>query len=504
MILKQAHRVARPVTGWLLTLLFSGCHAPEPTPTDRSDRLASALGMEVLDRASLQSSEGKPLNYSGYTVRPVRLEVFKDFGISAALWLPDSSPPFPTLILAHGHFGEGKSSGESQAPAHVMASRGWAVLAMDTPGVEEGDLPGRQIHHADGAHNRALLAAAGTSAMAMQIHGLQAGLDYLESRNDIGPISAGGASGGAVQALYLTRIDPRPERVVLASYVPMPREAQAGGCACDTVPGWAGPDPALIEDMTRPSLWLSELEQPAPKGLPETATFEVFPSPHGFAPALIQRTADWLDEQAATGSQQTILNPIPHTPSTSLASTDLGSATIFDLLQSAPSKPWEPKPAEMVPHVVECTGSGPTILLAGGGAEEQEVISKAGHQACRLDFSPGETALAASIATKSPLANKATGALLAAMSEVQAIGVFASRAWGVAAQGAGVPYVLEDPLRTFNDVDPKIDPAWVHVPGVWWTDHFYSSAISVGTNPTELVEALITHVQAGSTSEAHP
>ncbi|MEE2752054.1 MAG: hypothetical protein VX519_11550 [Myxococcota bacterium] len=492
------------MTVWLFTLLFSGCRMPDSAPTDRSERLASALGMEVLERVSVQSLEGEPLSYPGYTVRPVRLEVFKDFRISGALWLPDSPPPFPTLLLAHGHFGEGKSSGESQAPAHVMADRGWAVLAMDTPGVEEGDLPGRQIHHAEGAHNRALLAAANTSAMALQVHGLQAGLDYLESREDIGPISVGGASGGAVQALFLARIDPRPERVVLASYVPMPREAQAGGCACDTVPGWPGPDPSLIEDMTRPSLWLSELEQPAPKGLPDTATFEVLPSPHGFAPALIQRTADWLDKQAAKGSSKPIPNPIPHTPSTSLASLDLGSATIFNLVESAPSKRWKPDPAEMVPHVVECSGAGPAILLAGGTTTAQQAISNAGYQTCRLEFSPGETSLAASIATESPLANRAAGALLSAMSEVQAIGVFATRAWGVAAEGAGVPYVLGDPLQKLEDINPKIDPAWVHVPGIWWTENFYTSAMSVGTNPDKLVEALIQHAQSRPKPEARP
>ena len=362
------------MSAWLLSLLFLGCSADPPAPADISKRLASALGMDGLTRAPLVVSEGKGLDYPSYTVRPVRLDVFEDFRISGALWLPKSAPPFPTLLMAHGHFGEGKSSGESQAPAHVMAERGWAVLALDTPGVEEGDLPGRQIHHADGAHNRAVLAAAGTSAMALQLHGLQAALDYLQTREDVSSISVGGASGGAVQALYLARIDPRPNLVLLASFVPMPREAQAGGCACDTVPGWPGPDPTLLENMTRPSLWLSELVQPAPAGLPESATFEIIKSHHGFAPEMIQRAADWLDEKSGRTSSTPLPSVIPHTPSTSLASSDLGSATVFDLVRNTPKKTWKPNPAELIPHIVECTGRGSIILVAGGDSSDEKAI----------------------------------------------------------------------------------------------------------------------------------
>lgn len=477
---------------WLLPMLLVGCSKDLPVPpADVSDRLADALGMDGLTRAPLVVSEGEPLDYPSYTVRPIRLEVFEDFRVSAALWLPKNEPPFPTLLVAHGHFGEGKSSGESQAPAHVMASRGWAVLALDTPGVEEGDLPGRQIHHADGAHNRAVLAAAGTSAMALQLHGLQAALDYLQSREDVGSIAVGGASGGAVQAIYLARIDPRPNLVVLASYVPMPREAQAGGCACDTVPGWPGPDPALFEDMTRPALWLSELEQPVPGGLPESATFEVIQSPHGFAPEMIQRAADWLDTKSGRPAPTSIPHPIPHTPSTSLASSELGSATVFDLLGKPRIKRWKPNPTEMVSHMVECVGRGPTILLAGGNSNDERAILNAGHTACRLEFSPGETALAASIATQSPLANRAAGALRSAVTEIGAIGVYAVRAWGVAAEGAGVPYVLRDPLKKFEEIDTKGDPSWVHVPGIWWTPDFYESALLADKTPEKLVEALL-------------
>jgi dienelactone hydrolase len=288
--------------------------------------------MEKLPRATLAMREGEVLPYPTYTVRPVSLEVFENFWISGALWLPAGDGPHPGLLVAHGHFGEGKSSGESQAPAHAMAARGWAVLALDTPGVEESNVPGRQIHHAAGAEGRALLRAAGTSAMALQLHGLQAGLDFLERRPDVNRIAVTGASGGAVQSLFLLKIDPRPVAAVLASPVPMPREEGTGGCTCDAIPGWSGPDASFLADLTRPTLWLSELDQPAPVGFPPSATWEVHAGPHGYGAGMIQRAASWLDQQFERPDAGPIPNPIPHTPSTSLVYPEIGTAGLAGLV----------------------------------------------------------------------------------------------------------------------------------------------------------------------------
>jgi fermentation-respiration switch protein FrsA (DUF1100 family) len=224
----------------LWTALLLACNPSGPPPAD-PQRLLDALGLEVLPRAPLDPRENRPHRFEGYTLRPVSLQVYSDFRVSAALWLPDGPGPHPGVLMAHGHFGQGKSSGEAQGPAHALAARGYAVLAVDTPGVEEGDQPGRRIHMARGAHGRAMLAAAGTSAMATQLHALQAGLDYLEGRGDVGEVAVTGSSGGSVQSFYLLFVDPRPAGAVLASFVPMPREARAGGCACDTVPGWPPP-----------------------------------------------------------------------------------------------------------------------------------------------------------------------------------------------------------------------------------------------------------------------
>ncbi len=323
--------------------LAVGCSEPEieappPTPpavqgVQEARDLASALGMETLHRAPLGIREGAVLPYSTYTVRPVSLEVFDDFWISGALWLPSTEGPHPGLLVAHGHFGEGKSSGESQAPAHAMAARGWAVLALDTPGVEESKVPRRQIHHEAGAKGRDLLLAAGTSAMAVQLHGLQAGLDFLERRPDVNRIAVTGASGGAVQSLFLLKVDPRPAAAVLASPVSMPRKKGSGGCTCDAIPGWSGPDASFLADLSRPTLWLSELDQAAPAGFPPSASWEVHAGPHGYSAPMVQRAASWLDSQFNRPNAGPVPDPIPHTPSTSLVSPEIGAAGLGDLVR---------------------------------------------------------------------------------------------------------------------------------------------------------------------------
>ena len=150
----------------------------------------------ALTRAPLSLCLASPCLIFGYQVIPVSLQVLKDFRVSGALFLPDQPAPLPTILIPHGHFGEGKSSGESQAPAHAFARSGWAALTMDSPGVEEGDLPGRRIHLREGAGGRALLAAAGSSAKGAQLHCLQAARFLDEAGADLSG-GVAGAPGGS-------------------------------------------------------------------------------------------------------------------------------------------------------------------------------------------------------------------------------------------------------------------------------------------------------------------
>jgi hypothetical protein len=310
---------------------------PDPQATPTVPAFQEALGMGSMTRTDLHPILGESLDYEHYTVRPLSLEIFPDFRISGALFEPKSEAPQAAFLMAHGHFGEGKSAGESQAPAHALATRGYTVLALDTPGVEEGDRPDRQIHFDEGQVNRQRLEQAGTSAMALQLHGLQAGLDYLENKKESPWIAVGGASGGAVQAFYLSLIDARPKALVMASFVPMPRVKKEGGCPCDWVPGGWSQD--WIASLKIPSLWMSEGAESRPESLGSLGQFSTHAGPHGFERPMIEESIRWLDELHRFENKRALPLQLPHTPSTSLASQTIGTAGIKSLLQDlSPSK----------------------------------------------------------------------------------------------------------------------------------------------------------------------
>jgi len=473
----------------LLLLLALSCRTG-PEPADPA-RLLDALGMSVLERAPIDAEVGSASQFEGYTARPVSLQVYPGFRVSAALWLPDGAGPHPGVLMAHGHFGQGKSSGEAQGPAGALAARGYAVLAVDTPGVEEGDLPGRRIHMVEGAHGRALLAAAGTSAMAAQLHGLQAGLDYLEGRGDVREVAVTGASGGSVQAFYLLFVDPRPVGAVLASYVPMPREARAGGCACDVLPGWPGPDPTLIAAAPKPTLWLSEHPENKPEGAPRSADYQEVLGPHGYEPGMVRAAAAWLDKRLKHRGKGAIPDTLTNTPSTVLASPGVGATRFVDLLSSVSDPPvWTPAPVKDVLYTVDCSGEGLVVIVAGGDREDAAAVEGAGLRPCVIDVAGEEVGLAESIATGGAYVDRFSGALKDAVRDRGAVGVYAVRAWGLAAEGAGVPYVLRDPVQSLSEVDPARDPAWIHAPGVWWRGSLYPSALATGDEPAALARKL--------------
>ncbi|MEY3213608.1 MAG: hypothetical protein RIT28_4089 [Pseudomonadota bacterium] len=483
---------------WNLLILLA-CGGPTVHPAD-PERLRAALGLGVIPRAALAPIEGAATVVEGVRVIPVSLQLYAGLRVSAALWLPPGDGPFDAALVAHGHFGEGKTAGESQAPAFALARAGYAALAVDTLGVEEGDLPGRRLHFEGGAHNRALLVAGGTSAMATQIEGLQAGVQYLKGRGDIHQIVVIGASGGAVQAHYLSVLDQNIVGAVLAAYVPTPREARAGGCACDGVPGWPGPDPSLTAALTQPSLWLTELDQPEPEGLPRRAEHEVLVGPHSFTEPMIAETLAFLGA-LLSGEDAVDLRQLPQLPAEALRSADVGPASLADVLQPTSPPRWAPQPDLDAPYTVTCEGAGPVVLAAGARAEELQALVQAGLKVCALTVTSDEVDQEAGLITQRPYVDRFAGALLGAARRERAEALYVTRAWGVAAEGAGLPYVLREPLTRPQAVDPAQDPPWVHAPGWWWPTPTYPGAILTGDDPAALTAALTAAIAGRRTGQ---
>lgn len=495
---------------WLVIVAACTRSSPEAPPVEAADRAAivEASGLSAFENPSpLDPRIGTPVKYPGYSVRPVSFQVWPGFRVSAALWRPTGSGPFPGVLLAPGHFGEGKSAGESQEPAHALAARGVAVLVVDPPGVEEWEVPGHQVHFKAGAHNRAILAAAGTSALGLQLHDLRRGLRVLRELVPVEEVAVMGVSGGAVLSFYLLLAEPSLAGGVLVSFVPIPREARAGGCACDTLPGWPGPDPAVLAALERPALWISEVEQPRPRGLPESSRFEVVPGPHSFTAEMRAVAMPWLDrllehEVPEAGRAERALTNPPYTEPRALASPGPegeGTTTIFEIAQAVggPDR-WEPRPRTGVPYTLSCTGEGPVVITWGAGPEDAAALEQAGLRACALDVTVDEVGLAEAIATKKPWADRFAGAVQAAARGRGAVAAWGTGAHAVAVAGSGLPFVLRDPVRKPSEVDVETDPAWVHVPGAWWGGlaPLYADALAVGEDPGELARRLTAHLAA--------
>ena len=473
---------------WFLLL---ACGPPAVSPAD-ADSIRAAL---VVDLAAgpLALTSGEPHTEAGATVRPVSFKLQPGFSISGALWVPDA-PLGTGVLVAHGHYGQGKSSAEAQEIAHRLAARGHIVLAVDTPGVEEWDVPGRRIHFDAGAHNRAFLVAGGSSAVALQLAVLRRGLDLLESQG-ARRLAATGASGGAVQAFLLQLIDPRVVVSALASPPRVPREARASGCACDQIPGWPGPDPSLLAALDGPSIWMSEVRQDRPAGLPSQARFEIFEGPHSYTEPMQRRAIDFMESELG-GGHDVVLRSVPQV-GLSAPRPDSGSAPITELSLPVGSL-WHPAPRRAVAHTQVCAGEGPTVVVAAGEAQDIVALHTAGFRTCSVQLitASGQSwdpvDLAESVTSGAPLIDRVAGALLTVAQREDAVAIWGNRAFGLAASGVGLPFVVRDPVRTVDQVDPATDPPWIHVPGAWWgaVEAQLAGALAVGPDPAELARAL--------------
>ncbi len=472
----------------LLAALWA-CRSTPPVPPADTTRLAEVLAFPSVD-GPLDVRLGEPAPVEGGTLFPLRYSLVPGFDAQAVLLRPETATGAGVLV-AQGHFGEGKSSPEAQEVALRLVQRGAVVLIVDTPGVEEAEVPGRVIHFDEGAHNRALLAAGGTSAMGLQLALLRRGLDVLENEG-AQRLGVTGASGGAVQSLYLGILDARVQAVVLASFPPTPREARAGGCPCDQLPGWPGPDPSVSAALRAPSLWLRDGPGPAPAGLPSNGSYIATAGPHSFTDEMQGHALTFFARHLDLRTRDD-LGPAPVRPVNAGAlPPDARSVfALHDVLQ--PRQFWSPAREGDGHHELSCQGSGPVVVVAGGDAQDQAALVAVGFRACAVRVPEDAAGHDEAIATQGPAyVNRLAGAVAEAAERVQARAVWGVRAWGLVAAGTGLPYVVRDPVLRLDQVDPQRDPAWIHVPGAWWgaVEAGLVGARAMGPDPVALAQQL--------------
>jgi dienelactone hydrolase len=464
--------------------------APSPGPA-----LEAALAWPLVSaRGATPLWQGEAVEREGIQARALLLaldEAATPLPIVMILLEPEGALEAGVLV-AHGHYEGGKNDPNAWDVAWGLARRGARVVLVDSPGVEEWSSEPYDLHFERGAHNRVLLAAAGSSAMALQVATLRRGLDLLESRG-ARQLGATGASGGAVAAFYLGLVDPRVRALALASPPPIPREPEAGGCPCDQLPGLPGPDPTVLGALGLPTLWMSDQPGPRPEGLGRAVQLRQLPGPHAYTQAMQALAWDFFDEQlglrraAAEGEPPRLglRSPGPR------AGDGLGSLRTLSLPEGGP---WQPRidPDHPFPYELRCSGEGPAVLALGALPADLEALAEAGLSPCALRLPEDPRALARAIGAGQPPADAVLGAVQAATHKRPFRGLFARRGWALLAARAELPWVLVDPLTALERVDPQQDPPWIHLPGAWsgGAQAAAASALAQGSEPTALARQL--------------
>jgi dienelactone hydrolase len=192
------------------------------------------------ERTPLNSRVVGVLQGKGYRIEKILFESRPGFHVTANLYLPDSPPPWPAVIVPVGHSHNGKAWGSYQRTCILLARHGMAALCYDPVGQGERyqmlDRTRTRTHFADSAttpvphpnvqhlctieHTALGLSSALLGANVAQFRiwdGMRA-IDYLQSRADIraDKIGCAGQSGGGTLTAYLMALD---ERILAAAPV---------------------------------------------------------------------------------------------------------------------------------------------------------------------------------------------------------------------------------------------------------------------------------------------
>ena len=159
------------------------------------------------------------LTRDGYRVEKVVYESRPGFPVSANVYIPSGTPPFPGVLFQMGHTENGKAGDSYQCACQGLARLGFLVLAFDPMGqgerIDYPDETGRhsRLGSADEEHTfpaRQMLLV-GRNCSALQLWDAIRSLDYLASHPAVDParLASTGQSGGATLTMLLAAVDDR-------------------------------------------------------------------------------------------------------------------------------------------------------------------------------------------------------------------------------------------------------------------------------------------------------
>jgi len=172
-------------------------------------RILEQIG-PMAERCPLDMREYRTLEMPTYSIRMITYQSRPGFRVTADLFVPKGTGPFPGILVVHGHWANGKASPEVQSRCHMFANEGYVVLAVDAFGSgERGTTPGEFEYH--GANIGSSLLNIGQTLLGMQVNDNMRAIDLLQSLDfvDSAKIGVTGASGGGNQTMWISALDER-------------------------------------------------------------------------------------------------------------------------------------------------------------------------------------------------------------------------------------------------------------------------------------------------------
>lgn len=170
------------------------------------------------ERTSLNSQVVGKINADGYHIEKILFESQPKHHVTATLYLPDTKPPHPVVLVSSGHSRTAKAADYNQRIAIALVRQGIAAFCYDPIGQGERS----QILGPDGrpqfsgtTHEHFLVGVAsilvGTNTARYRIWDAIRAIDYVANREDIDPKRIGftGCSGGGTLTSYVMALDER-------------------------------------------------------------------------------------------------------------------------------------------------------------------------------------------------------------------------------------------------------------------------------------------------------
>lgn len=185
------------------------------------------------ERTPLNAQITGELKGQGYRVQKIVLETRPAFHLTGNLYLPESAPPWPAVLVPCGHSHDGKAAGQYQLICMLLARHGMAAMCYDPIGQGEryqmldlnkertafDDAPHVKVPHPNvrlmctTEHTMTGISSAliGSNVAQFRIWDGMRVIDYLQSRKDIlaDKIGCTGNSGGGTETAYLMALDDR-------------------------------------------------------------------------------------------------------------------------------------------------------------------------------------------------------------------------------------------------------------------------------------------------------